>query len=400
MERFSRSSQNPDLQVNCDGSVDLYFGPRNHDGEETNWIPTSGEGQFEVIFRFYGAEEPLLEKTWKLPDLEKVASAGEKFEPTAITCPVTPENFVRAESDLNFGKIVKDGGFGKFNHRREPVAIDNQTVIRLNRDTLYSAGVFDLDAGPVTITLPNAGKRFMSMQVIDEDEYTPEVDYGAGSHTLTREKIGTRYVLVAVRALVNPDDPKDLEAVHTLQDAIKVDQPGGPGKFRAPNWDQASQKTVRDGLLTLATTLPDTKGMFGPRGAADSVGHLIGAASAWGGNPEKDALYLNVVPAKNDGDTVYRLNVKDVPVDGFWSISVYNAKGYFEPNPRNAYTLNNIAAKANADGSVPVQFGGCDGNVSNCLPITPGWNYLVRLYRPRAEVLDGRWTFPEAKPAD
>jgi hypothetical protein len=62
--------------------------------------------------------------------------------------------------------------------------------------------------------------------------------------------------------------------------------------------------------------------------------------------------------------------------------------------------LNNIAAKANADGSVPVQFGGCDGNVLNCLPITPGWNYLVRLYRPRAEVLDGRWTFPEAKPAD
>ena len=140
MERFSRSSQNPDLQVNCDGSVDLYFGPRNHDGEETNWIPTNGEGQFEVIFRFYGPKEPLLEKTWKLPDIEKVASAGEKFEPTVITCPVTPENFVRAESDLNFRNIVKDGGFGKFNHRRELASIDNQTVIRLNRDTLYSVG--------------------------------------------------------------------------------------------------------------------------------------------------------------------------------------------------------------------------------------------------------------------
>jgi len=87
--------------------------------------------------------------------------------------------------------------------------------------------VFDLDAGPVTITLPDAGKRFMSMQVIDEDEYTPEVDYGAGTHTLTKEKIGTRYVLVAVRALVNPDDPKDLEAVHALQDAIRVDRRAG-----------------------------------------------------------------------------------------------------------------------------------------------------------------------------
>jgi hypothetical protein len=394
-ERFSRSSQNPDLQVNCDGSVDLYFGPRNHDGEETNWIPTSGEGQFEVLFRFYGPEQPLLEKAWKLPDIEKVA-AGQRAEP----CHVTPENFVRAESDLNFGRIVKDGGFGKFNHSREPAAIDNQTVIRLNRDTLHSSAVFDLNAGPVTITLPNAGKRFLSMQVIDEDEYTPEVDYGAGTHTLTKDKIGTRYVLVAVRALVNPDDAKDLEAVHALQDAIKIDQPGGPGKFVPPEWDQASQNTVRDGLLMLATTLPDTKGMFGAKGAVDSVAHLTGAASAWGGNPEKDALYLNVVPAKNDGNTVYRLSVKDVPVDGFWSISVYNAKGYFEPNPQNSYSLNNITAKANADGSVPVQFGGCDGKVENCLPTSPGWNYLLRLYRPRAEVLDGRWTFPEAKPAD
>jgi hypothetical protein len=268
-------------------------------------------------------------------------------------------------------------------------------VIRLNRDTLYSAAVFDLDAGPVTITLPDAGKRFMSMHVIDEDEYTIGVDYGAGSRTLSKGEIGTRYAIVAVRTLVDPNDPKDVEAVRALQDAIKVDQPGGPGKFEVPNWDQASQKTVRDGLLMLATTLPDTKGMFGPRGGVDSVRHLIGAASAWGGNPEKDALYLNVIPGKNDGKTVYRLNVKDAPVDGFWSISVYNSKGYFEPNPQNAYTLNNITAKPGEDGSFAIQFGGCDSGGENCLPTPPGWNYLVRLYRPRPEILDGSWTFPE-----
>ena len=96
---------------------------------------------------------------------------------------------------------------------------------------------------------------------------------------------------------------------------------------------------------------------------------------AWGGNPEKEATYLNVTPSKNDDKTVYRLSVKDVPVDGFWSISVYNAKGYFEPNKQNAYTLNNLTAKKNGDGSVTVQFGGCDGNVPNCLSITPGWKY-------------------------
>ena len=74
--------------------------------------------------------------------------------------PVTVDNFIRAESDLYFGGILKDSGgaIGKFNHRREPASIENQTVIRLNRDTLYSSALFDLDAGPVTITLPDAGK--------------------------------------------------------------------------------------------------------------------------------------------------------------------------------------------------------------------------------------------------
>jgi hypothetical protein len=223
------------------------------------------------------------------------------------------------------------------------------------------------------------------------------VAYGAGSHTFSREAIGTRYVLIAVRTLVNPADPRDLEAVRALQNAILVSQPGGPGKFEAPHWDQVSQKKVREALLVLASTLPDTKHMFGPKEAVDPVRRLIGSASAWGGNPEKDALYLNVTPARNDGKTIYKLNVKDVPVDGFWSISVYNSKGYFEPNKHNAYTLNNITAKTAGDGTVSVQFGGCDGKVANCLPTTKGWNYLVRLYRPRAEVLDGKWTFPESQ---
>lgn len=121
---------------------------------------------------------------------------------------------------------------------------------------------------------------------------------------------------------------------------------------------------------------------------------------AWGGNPERDATYLNVTPAKNDGNTIHQLKVKDVPVDGFWSISLYNEQGYFEQNPFNAYSLNNITAKKAEDGSVAVQFGGCDGKIANCLPIMKGWNYIVRLYRPRAEIPNGQWTFPEAKPAN
>lgn len=311
--------------------------------------------------------------------------------------PVTVENFARAESDLYFGSIVKRGGFGKFDHNREPTPLDDQTVIRMNRDTVYSAAVFDLDAGPVTITLPNAGTRFMSMQVINEDQYSPTVVYKSGSYTLTREQIGTRYVAAAIRTLVNPADPGDIEQVHALQNAIQVEQ-SNPGRFEIPNWDQESQKQVREALLVLGTTLPDSKNMFGTKEQVDPVRFLIGAAMAWGGNPEKEAIYINVMPTQNDGQTVHKLTVKDVPVDGFWSISLYNAEGYFQQNDRDAYSINNITAKQDADGSITIQFGGCDGKAANCLPIMPGWNYMVRLYRPRAEILNGTWTFPEAQP--
>ena len=60
--------------------------------------------------------------------------------------------------------------------------------------------------------------------------------------------------------------------------------------------------------------------------------------------------------------------------------------------------MNGITAKKSPDGSVAVQFGGCDGKIPNCLPTMKGWNYIVRLYRPRAEILNGTWHFPEAQP--
>ena len=73
MPRSSRSSQNVGLQKNADGSVDVYFGPKAPDGKETNWVPTSPSGKFEVLFRFYGPTKPLFDKTWQLPDIEKTA---------------------------------------------------------------------------------------------------------------------------------------------------------------------------------------------------------------------------------------------------------------------------------------------------------------------------------------
>jgi len=324
------------------------------------------------------------------------ASPGAQSSPGAPV-PVNDSNFSRAESDLYFSETVKAGGFGKLNHNREMTPIDKQTVVRMNRDTLYSAGVFDLDAAPVTITLPDPGKRFMSMEAISEDQYAIDVVYAPGRYTYTKDKVGTRYVLFGIRTLADPENPADLKAANALQDEIKVEQ-ASTGTFEVPNWDSKSQGEVRDALAARAPQLSSSAVMFGTKTQVDPTAHLIGTAIGWGGNPPSAALYKSVFPKQNDGSTVYRLTVKDVPVDGFWSISVYNAKGYFEKNALGAYSVNDITARPNSDGSITVQFGGCAKATPNCLPITPGWNYMVRMYRPGKAILDGNWQFPEAVP--
>ncbi|HJQ09917.1 MAG TPA: DUF1254 domain-containing protein [Gemmatimonadaceae bacterium] len=316
-------------------------------------------------------------------------------QPTSAI-PVTEANFNRAESDLYFRRLLSEGGRGTFHHFREVMPIENQRVPRANRDTLYSTGVFDLDAGPVTVTLPATAGRFMSMAAIDEDQYAVQTVYAPGTFTYDKNKIGTRYVMLGIRTFVDPSDVRDLAKAHACQNAVRVEQKA-IGTFEFPIWDAVSHERVRQELVKRAAALSDTKGMFGPRGKVDPERHLIGSATAWGGNVPEAAMSLTVVPAKNDGKTIHTLTVKnDVPVDGFWSVSVYGPDGYFEKNDRNLYSINNITAKKAADGSVTIQFGGCEKKASNCIPIMPGWNYWVRFYRPRKALIEGTYRFPPA----
>jgi len=126
---------------------------------------------------------------------------------------VTVDNFVRAETDMTLDRYVKQGAFGKFVHLRTPTPIDQQNVIRMNRDTLYSMGVFDLDAGPVTIVKPDSGGRFQSMLVVNQDHSMLPVEHGAGEFTFTKEKIGTRYFFIIFRTFVDPTNPADVKLV-------------------------------------------------------------------------------------------------------------------------------------------------------------------------------------------
>lgn len=309
---------------------------------------------------------------------------------------VTVDNYIRAETDVTLGRYVKQGALGKFLHLRQPTPIDKQDVIRMNRDTIYSAGVFDLNT-PVTITKPDGDGRFQSMQIINQDHSTLAVNYHPGDYTLTQNDIGTRYVLVLFRTFVNASDAEDIRAGNALQDAIIVRQEDS-GSFDVPDWDEASLNKIRDAVNVLAATRTSARGMFGDASKLDPISHLLGTAYGWGGNPDYAAIYTNVVPEFNDGKTPYTLTVSEkVPVDGFVSITVYGADGFMHKNDYDAYSVNNVTAKRNDDGSVTVHFGG-DPKASNYLPITPGWNYIVRMYEPKEVIVEGLWKFPPPQP--
>lgn len=309
---------------------------------------------------------------------------------------VNVDNFARAETDRMFRDLLAvAGGPNRWFHSRRPTSIDAQTVIRMNRDTLYSLAIVDLREG-ATLTVPESGDRYLSVMVVNEDHYINQVIHTAGVHELTLAEHGTPYVAVAARILVDPADPKDVAEVNALQDQLQLTASSAQ-PFEPLDADVASLDATRKALLALAGGVEGFARTFGRKSDVDEVRHLLGTAAGWGGLPETEAFYVNVSPGLPVAE--YDLRVTDVPVDGFWSISMYNAEGFFEKNDHDAYSVNDITAVRDEDGAVTVRFGVDATRGPNFLPIGEGWNYIVRLYLPRPEVLDGSWTFPSAVPA-
>jgi hypothetical protein len=313
-----------------------------------------------------------------------------------VSIHVSVDNFVRAETDRMFQDIQRDaGGPNRFRHNRTPASIDEQTVIRMNRDTLYSFAIVDLRDG-ATLTLPDAGGRYLSAMVVNNDHFVTVIHHDAGAHHLDESTVGSRYALVAVRTLVDPSDPADVEAVAALQDQLGLDVGSGEA-FTSPDHDTASLDATRTALLALAAGLRGFDHTFGTREQVDPVRHLLGSAAGWGGLPTTEAAYVGVTPDATGGD--HELTLTDVPVDAFWSISVYNAQGFFEKNPYDRYTVNSVTATPDDDGSVTVRFVTGEPTEPNSIPVPDGWNYLVRFYRPRPAFFDGSWTLPQATPS-
>jgi hypothetical protein len=135
---------------------------------------------------------------------------------------VNVDNFARAETDRMFAALQQQGGgVNVLHHHRAPTTLDEQPVIRQNRDTLYSSAIVDISGG-ATLTLPDSDGRYLSVMVVNEDHYINRILHEPGTYELTTDEYDTDYVLVAARILVDPNDPADIAAVNALQDRMRL----------------------------------------------------------------------------------------------------------------------------------------------------------------------------------
>jgi len=286
------------------------------------------------------------------------------------------------------------GGVNRWYHYREPTPLDRQPVIRMNRDTLYSGAIVDIRQG-AELTLPDSGNRYMTVMVVNEDHYDNLVLSGAGIYQLDPEEHGTPFVSLSIRTFVDPNIPDDIIEVNDLQDAAILTAASNES-YTHPEYDQATLDTTREPLLKLAEGVSDTDGMFGKKEDVDPVRHLIGTAFGWGGLPVAEAYYYTEATPRPVGH--YTLTFDNVPVDAFWSVAIYNRDGYFEANAYNSYGLNSVTASSDEDGKVTLNLSPEQDDLTNHVYIMDGWNYVLRLYRPKASVLDKTWTPPSPEP--
>lgn len=312
--------------------------------------------------------------------------------------PVTTDNYVEADVDVSFANIYKTAGANKFRHDRNLIALDQQPAVTMNRDTVYSIGIFYVPKGTV-ITLPKSKDgRYQSAMILQSDHYIDQVFYGAGDHEI---KSVTEFAAIVVRTQVDTSNPDDIKYVNTLQDQIKVTYPKGieVKEYKPRNWNMAELNVLRDEYQVKAAELPNFNETSGAHGTIDPEKQKMGVAVALGLLPPKDAMYLYRDYGLSK-DVCYTATYKEPGFNelGFFSFTMYGADKYLHEGVSN---LNDRTIKRNEDGTFTLYFGSkttC-GDVANLLD-TPSdnWYLGMRVYRAKDDVLDGSYQLPIPTP--
>src|SRR6056297_1709077 len=295
---------------------------------------------------------------------------------------VDERNFTIAETDLYMLNHSNEHPINTFRHAREMSNVDNQFVVRENRDVLYSHAVVDISQG-ATLINPN-WDVFSVIQVIDENQYTIASIYPGEQQTFTPEDVALgNHLFLNMRTGVRSLDEAGFVEAHQHQDSVQIlansDTPYQAKGFETQSLDETRSLKARADEISR----PDLA-----MGTADQVepeSFLIASAVGIFGLPIDDAAYLNTIQptgeARSGQPSRITLPVPPLNFDkgGFFSVTTYDDAGWIV---KENFALNNRTADRNEDGTYTFHFN-APGQPNN-IDVVDGWTMLIRLYAPQS----------------
>jgi hypothetical protein len=340
-----------------------------------------------LVITIVGCQSSKKEETSTPEAAEQVTSDKEFFDGNGRI--VTPQSYPTDETSRQILKSQSLVGLNKFLHKRQLTATDNQPVVRMNRDTYYSMAVVDVSQG-AKITMPNIPEgKYMSVQGVTEDHRIQAMKYGPGTFDLSTHTGKHLYLIIRLDATFTESEAKE------IQDRMRIESNSNE-EFRTVSVNQKSFTEVEDALKAKLPAIAKEdginimRGMFtDPRDESgsefSSEKYQVGAAVGWGGAQMNDNIYEASGNFSTDGS--YQLTFEDPKNKAFWSITVYDAKGFMFNDLAN---FSSNTAKANDDGTYTISFG-CGEDEPNNLEIansTNQFNIIVRHYQPSKRVIE------------
>ncbi len=303
---------------------------------------------------------------------------------------VTNENFIHADSARAYIKEI--GLAGKVNTIR-PLRVfvnaDNQDVIRMNSDTLYTRIILDVKGGATITTKAYDG--FQNIEVLDPNHSEIKTLMGAGTVTIDESMLTEghhAYVIIRTGLLRELDEKEMFAKAHKAQDNISITYKSSEPFVSTVKYDFSTLDKVKYKILKDFAENPKkdmVKNGFGTMAERDPEAARTVIAVGWGALSGKNAVY-SAFAAKGERQSV-TIQKPNLHYDkkGFFSFTIYNANGYIATIN---YAINSDDMIANKDGSITVNFlasGEPENGLTNVVRTPRGkmWTGVLRCYYPK-----------------
>ncbi|WP_394203931.1 DUF1254 domain-containing protein [Shewanella waksmanii] len=305
---------------------------------------------------------------------------------------VSPIEYIHMEHQFFANLFQQHVGVNEFFHFKELSTKDMVWVVSPNQDTIYSVAVVDA-RHDFSVTVPDTGDRFISIQVQDFNHTYVDYQVGGGEYEFKAEDINTDYVIVGIRigTTATPEDANHIVEEYQPQLAINTE---GEGEVNIVEFDSALMLEMRGELVE---AFQDVDTPFGWVGYSlddiknwEATTYVI--ANSFGLSHHSTAMYTNGFPEAKGGDCYYG-KFEAIPHGAFGSVTVYGHDRYLMTNYVDAATSVGTYHHnwlENKDGTFEIMFGApeCAVEGMNFLA-TPddNWHFMVRAYQPDVEAM-------------